>query len=68
MDRERKPADAEPDATDYEAAGQEPGSDEPLGMDERVSFYGVKPEEIMRRLLRTPPPERTDESGNDEAQ
>lgn len=32
--------------------------DKPLGMDERVSFYPMEPDEVLRRLLRTPPVHR----------
>jgi hypothetical protein len=46
VDRKRKPAD------------QEPGTDKPLGRDERVSFYPMKGEDVLRKLLRTPPPGR----------
>lgn len=34
----------------------------PLGRDERVSFYPMDPEEVLRKLLRTPPIRR-DEDG-----
>jgi hypothetical protein len=34
----------------------------PLGRDERVSFYPMRPEDVLRKLLRTPPPRGGDES------
>ncbi|MEO7259855.1 MAG: hypothetical protein ABI047_01070 [Jatrophihabitantaceae bacterium] len=33
-------------------------ADKPLGRDERVSFYPMKPDDVLRKLLRTPPPGR----------
>ena len=32
--------------------------DKPLGRDERVSFHPMQPEDVLRKLLRTPPPGR----------
>ena len=33
-------------------------ADKRLGRDERVSFYPMKGEDVLRKLLRTPPPGR----------
>jgi len=33
----------------------EPTPDKPLGRDERVSFYPMDPEDVLKKLLRTPP-------------
>ena len=30
--------------------------DKRLGRDERVSFYPMEPEDVLKKLLRTPPP------------
>lgn len=30
-------------------------ADQPLGRDERVSFYPMDPADVLRKLLRTPP-------------
>ena len=53
MDRKRKPANADPDAADYESV-----DDKPLGMDERVSFHPMDPADVLRKLLRTAPAQR----------
>jgi hypothetical protein len=42
VDGDRKPADREPDK-----------AEKPLGRDERVSFYPMDPEEVLRKLLRS---------------
>jgi hypothetical protein len=33
-------------------------ADKPLGRDDRVSFYPMDPEDVLRKLLRTPPVQR----------
>ena len=53
MAGERKPADAEPDEADFKTA-DEPGEDEPLGRDERVSLWPLSFEEVVRALHKTP--------------
>ena len=37
--------------------------DKPLGRDERVSFYPMKGDDVLRKLLRTPPPGRIQDKG-----
>jgi hypothetical protein len=37
--------------------------EQPLGRDERVSFYPMDPEEVLRRLLNTPPLDRAGQVG-----
>jgi len=39
-------------------APDSPEGDEPLGMDERVSFHPMDPADVLRKLLRTPPAQR----------
>lgn len=38
------------------AAPRKNPDDKPLGRDERVSFYPMDPEDVLKKLLRTPPP------------
>jgi hypothetical protein len=35
-----------------------PDGDKRLSRDERVSFYPMDPEDVLKKLLRTPPPGR----------
>jgi len=37
------------------AAPRKNPDDKPLGRDERVSFYPMEPEDVLKKLLRTPP-------------
>lgn len=43
--------DPEPDPAETD---DDHDDDEPLGMDEKVSLYGVDPAEALRAFLRTP--------------
>ncbi len=54
------------------AAPRQNPDDKPLGRDDRVSFYPMDPEDVLKKLLRTPPPSgrvqgkrgRTGDDGN----
>ncbi|HEX8081179.1 MAG TPA: hypothetical protein VF557_13295 [Jatrophihabitans sp.] len=37
------------------AARRQNPDDKPLGRDDRVSFYPMDPEDVLKKLLRTPP-------------
>lgn len=37
------------------AAPRQNPDDKPLGRDDRVSFYPMDPEDVLKKLLRTPP-------------
>jgi hypothetical protein len=49
------------EATDSRPDDDEQSADKPLGRDERVSFYPMDPEEVLKKLLRTPPVQRSED-------
>ena len=53
----RQPEGQDSEATDSrpDKDADEQPADKPLGRDERVSFYPMDPEDVLRKLLRTPP-------------